>query len=117
MGKKDTKRFVCGLFKHTFTRRDNLNRHKRKCYSDPARVNGLVLKGRLRTNLNVSCPPPLFPRMRGRPRLGIHKCKKCGKVLDNACKKRDHQRKCRQSFTVIKDIEINEKSPNLVQLL
>ena len=48
MGKKDGAPFTCGLCHHTFTRRDNLNRHKRKCYSDPARVNGMVRESRLR---------------------------------------------------------------------
>ena len=41
-GKKPGARFTCGLCHHKYTRRDNLNRHKRQCYANEARLNGMV---------------------------------------------------------------------------
>ena len=96
MGRIASARFICGLCHHHFTRRDNLNRHKRMCYSDPARVNGLLREGQIRVNRNLNqAPKPLFPPKKGRPKYGEHPCSKCGRKLATACKKRDHQRKCK----------------------
>ena len=52
-GRKPGARFTCGLCHHTFTLRENLNRHKRQCYSDEARLNGLLLERHIRTNDNL----------------------------------------------------------------
>ena len=94
-GRKPGARFTCGLCHHKFTRRDNLNRHKRQCYSDEARFNGMLLEGQIRSNHNPrQAPKPLFPPKKGRPKLAEYPCDRCGKMLENACKKRDHQRKC-----------------------
>ena len=52
MGRKPEAKLTCGLCHHTFTLRDNLNRHNRKCYSDEARLNGLLQEGQIRSNHN-----------------------------------------------------------------
>ena len=51
-GKKPGARFTCGLCHQKFTLRSNLNRHKRKCFSDEARFNGLIKEGQIRANRN-----------------------------------------------------------------
>ena len=52
-GRKPGARFTCGLCHHKFSIRSNLNRHKRQCYSDEARLNGLIQEGQIRTNLKT----------------------------------------------------------------
>ena len=96
MGRRPGASFTCGLCHHQFTCRDNLNRHKRSCYSDPARVNGLVRESRFRGNFNRrSAARPLVTPKGGRPKHAEHVCGVCGKKLATACKKRDHQRCCK----------------------
>ena len=85
MGKKPGARFTCGLCHHKFTRRDNLNRHKRLCYSDEARLNGMLRECELRVNHDPRrAPRPLVAPRRGRPKHGEHACDKCGRKVATA---------------------------------
>ena len=116
MGRRPGAHFTCGLCHHHFTRRDNLNRHKKKCYSDPARVNGLLRESRLRGNFNPrSAARPLVRPKRGRPKLIEHVCGVCGKKLATACKKRDHQKRCKLIAIYEAQKDINP-TPNLLEL-
>jgi hypothetical protein len=38
---------------------------------------------------------PVEKRPRGRPAHPTHYCDRCGEQLETACRKRDHQRRCR----------------------
>ena len=59
----------------------------------------------------------LFPPKMGRPKHGLHSCEKCGKILESAYKKRDHQRRCRQHYIIIQPIMDIDPNPNLLELL
>ena len=109
--------FTCGLCHRQYSRRDNLHRHKKKCYSDPARLNGLINECKLRTNYDPRLASrPLFPPKRGRPKLASHKCKICSKMLPSAQKKRDHQRCCKPFVIIQPDRDVGS-SPNLGELI
>jgi len=85
LGIKLGARFTCGLCHHNFTRRDNLNRYKMSCYSDKARLNGLLSECALRTNRDPRrAPTRLFPPKKGRPKHGQYACDKCGRILATA---------------------------------
>ena len=116
MGRRPGAHFTCGLCHHHFTRRDNLNRHKRSCYSDPARVNGLVRESRLRGHFDPrSAARPLVTPKGGRPRHAEHVCGVCGMKLATASKKQDHQRCC-QPFAVYDATKDISPAPNLREL-
>ena len=78
--------FTCGLCHQKFTRRDNMNRHKRRCYADLARANGLLHEFDLRTG-----PPH---EHKAQP-CGVYPCKHCGKHFPCYNRKRDHQKRCK----------------------
>jgi hypothetical protein len=117
MGRRHSARFICGLCHHHFSRRANLNRHKMKCYGDPARVNGLVRESRLRGNFNPRLAArPLMPPKRGRPKHGEHVCEECGRKVATAQKKRDHQKRCKPKITIIEATKDINPHPNLLEL-
>ena len=118
MGRRHGARFTCGLCHHHFSRRDNLNRHKGKCYSDEARFNGILTDCKINVNRDPRKPPkPLVATKKGRPKLAEYACEVCGRKLQSACKKRDHQRRCKPTLLIINPIRDINPNPNLLELL
>lgn len=117
VGRRARARFTCGLCHHQFTRRDNLNRHKRQCYSDVARVNGLLTECRLMTNQQPSqAARPLFPPKRGRPKLAVYACGECGRRLASAQKRIDHTKYCKPNIIVVHPNGDLKNDPRHVEL-